>query len=250
MHLPVFEVMSNLNRGLGGGNTQDLEDATPLNWRTGQDRSNQNTTVERLSFPLGNDEPALEYAHSLNALNAAFGCFPESLSTSSSMNPASVAEAGRSSNLHLGTSDASGRDCHNTAPGGFGSLWQQQPTADPTSALDQALNSPAEIDDATGEMHGREGRVQGMFGRKKAKTVLPVDFKPSRNSVILGRGRCSESSGNRRLKILVHSHLQEVCGLRLNANRFRPLCFAHLSSPFVPWRFSTWMRRESLKRHL
>ncbi|CAB9506544.1 Nitrilase family, member 2 [Seminavis robusta] len=47
------------------------------------------------------------------------------------------------------------------------------------------------------------------FGSKKAKKVLPVDFQPNAHTVILGRGASSDSSGNRQLRILVQSYLQQ-----------------------------------------
>lgn len=47
------------------------------------------------------------------------------------------------------------------------------------------------------------------FGSKKAKKVLPTDFEPNDFTVILGRGACTDSSGNHRLKLLVQSYLQQ-----------------------------------------
>ena len=51
--------------------------------------------------------------------------------------------------------------------------------------------------------------IEGTFGSKKAKTQLPQDFKPGPHSVILGRGRCTESAGNKAFKIIVSGHLAE-----------------------------------------
>lgn len=49
------------------------------------------------------------------------------------------------------------------------------------------------------------------YGRnKKPKTnVLPADFTPTQWTVQLGRGRCSESVGNRRMRLVVKNHLKE-----------------------------------------
>ena len=51
--------------------------------------------------------------------------------------------------------------------------------------------------------------IEGTFGSKKAKTQLPQDFKPGRHSVILGRGRCTESVGNKAFRLIVNDHLAE-----------------------------------------
>jgi hypothetical protein len=50
-----------------------------------------------------------------------------------------------------------------------------------------------------------------MFGSKKTKVQLSADFEPTEYTVILGRGRgrCTESVGNSRLKSVVQSHLQD-----------------------------------------
>ena len=55
----------------------------------------------------------------------------------------------------------------------------------------------------------RASPVEGTFGSKKAKTQLPKNFKPGSHSVILGRGRCTESAGNKRFKQIVNNHLAE-----------------------------------------
>lgn len=47
------------------------------------------------------------------------------------------------------------------------------------------------------------------FGSKKAKKVLPSDFEPNEYTVILGRGACADSDGNRKLKLLVQTYLQQ-----------------------------------------
>jgi hypothetical protein len=53
----------------------------------------------------------------------------------------------------------------------------------------------------------------GMFGSKKTKVQLSADFEPTEYTVILGRGRgrgrCTESIGNRHLKSVVQRHLQD-----------------------------------------
>ena len=39
--------------------------------------------------------------------------------------------------------------------------------------------------------------------------MLPTDFEPNEHTVILGRGGSTDSAGNRRLKLLVQSYLQQ-----------------------------------------
>jgi len=47
------------------------------------------------------------------------------------------------------------------------------------------------------------------FGSKKAKKLLPSDFQPGENTVLVGRSReCQEHSGNQRLRAIVSTHLQ------------------------------------------
>ncbi|CAB9502861.1 Nitrilase family, member 2 [Seminavis robusta] len=48
------------------------------------------------------------------------------------------------------------------------------------------------------------------FGSKKAKKLLPPDFRPSNYTVLVGRTReCQEHAGNRRLRAIVNAHLQQ-----------------------------------------
>ena len=70
-------------------------------------------------------------------------------------------------------------------------------------------------DDAEVQAQGNSGKISfacmtlNTFGSKKAKKVLAADFEPNEYTVILGRGACADSSGNRRLKMLVQSYLQQ-----------------------------------------
>jgi hypothetical protein len=47
------------------------------------------------------------------------------------------------------------------------------------------------------------------FGSKKAKKEVPADFQPNDFTVVLGRGNSGECPGNRRLRSLVQSCLQQ-----------------------------------------
>ena len=210
MHIQPFD-MSNPKDGFGQAKNEDTDD--PYSRSCGVvrgDSRHQHPNPERLGFPLGTDESALEYEYSLKALNVAFGCYPESLVGNTAPPGTSPEVSGQSDN----SIDSSmmvfspSAQIAGTNPG-----WQQQPlppqvpdgpatNIDPVAGLATTLGGSIEA-------HDSQGRVQGMFGSKKAKTPLPIDFKPSSNSVILGRGRCSESIGNRRFKVVVRNHLQE-----------------------------------------
>jgi len=52
-------------------------------------------------------------------------------------------------------------------------------------------------------------RTLNTFGSKKAKRILPLDFHPNDFTVIVGRGADADRSGNRRLRQLVQSFVQE-----------------------------------------
>lgn len=234
--------MSNYNNGLGPFNNgigreddDDTSAISPLRWRSGgqqgsEQRFNQYPDSERLNFSVGNDPSAFDYAQSLNALNAAFG---DNAQAAACLEPTplapdchrrnsnqSFASSGNAAAL-APTSDFSQQQ---GASNNFLFQWQQPavPAASAPLSLEQTLQqAQAPLDhslhgipqrrssDATAASHDSQGHVQGMFGSKKAKTLLPVDFKPSNNSVILGRGRCAESIGNRRFKVVVQDHLQE-----------------------------------------
>jgi hypothetical protein len=47
------------------------------------------------------------------------------------------------------------------------------------------------------------------FGSKKAKKELPADFAPNDFTVILGRGNSNECPGNKRLRRVVQSYIQQ-----------------------------------------
>lgn len=47
------------------------------------------------------------------------------------------------------------------------------------------------------------------YGQNKAKRELPADFTPTPWTVQLGRGRCSDSIGNRRMRLIVNTHIKE-----------------------------------------
>ncbi|CAB9506545.1 Nitrilase family, member 2 [Seminavis robusta] len=102
-------------------------------------------------------------------------------------------------------------------PLGMLTMGTTKPSAYDSSAIMAKANSvvannprgPVPVPD--GPLEGLPGQhlVKGMFGSKKAKVLLPVDFHPSEYTVILGRGRCTESIGNKRFKAIVQNHLQE-----------------------------------------
>lgn len=229
MHLQLFETMNGKD-GFGQESNQSMDDMSPLCWRTTEEQSEQHPTSERLSFPLGNDEPAREYAYSLNALNAAFGCFPSpDGSNAPDVMPAldGRPESGVGSLNHmplLSSLDSLQDSTPNSAQFLLSQQQQQRKllvlqqqkqqqrqqgiVAGPISGFQENLGALTQ-NVATSEAAHIQGPVEGMFGSKKAKTLLPIDYTPSSNSVILGRGRCSESIGNRRFKTVVQQHLQE-----------------------------------------
>lgn len=80
--------------------------------------------------------------------------------------------------------------------------------------MEKATNDACNSTNDGDQDQGTSGKISfpvtlNTFGSKKAKTVLPADFEPNDHTVILGRGACTDSVGNRRLKVLVQTYLQQ-----------------------------------------
>ena len=90
----------------------------------------------------------------------------------------------------------------------------EQQEAAPSSSMSTAGASfqPAELQSLsdTKFINHTACAVLNTFGSKKAKKLLPVDYEPSSYTVLVGRSRdCQEHVGNKRLRVIVSSHLQE-----------------------------------------
>jgi hypothetical protein len=98
-------------------------------------------------------------------------------------------------------------DCSNSTKGAAHEYTNQANNND--GQLHEALLGRAEVSERRQPTISLACIALNTFGSKKAKKDLPADFAPNDFTVIMGRGNSNECPGNRRLRSLVQSNLQQ-----------------------------------------